>query len=380
MQFDAKSKDDLKEVEADAMRRPMIFYGIDQAGFDNELKCGAINYFDGWVASADEKNPAIAVRFCVGQDEIGVLPIEKDRPDLETQYRKVCLGFSGAVHISDRYYEDTLRLEAVMKDGILAPVTEYLLSKKVSENEKGYRALHGLPEDLLMYLVVNDTDPRAFMEGGRTGAELIRNLLSSHGIDLNGLKEVLDFGVGCGRVFRWWKPYSDKIRFWGMDINPVLVEWCKKNLGFGQFDINGLDPPTQFPRSQFDLIYLFSVFTHLDIATQKRWLAEFWRILRKDGFLMVSVHGDGHAANLPEASYRVYKKLGHCVLSRHAEGRNVCASYQNEIFSRSLFTKKFDVVDFLPGAMTCCGNQDLYLLRKRPKMRWFNSLSRKSNG
>ena len=218
---------------------------------------------------------------------------------------------------------------------------------------------------MLIHLVVHDLNPQAFIKGGQAGVDLIKKILNQHNIQLNEIKNVLDFGVGCGRIFRWWKDMHmpEEMSFWGTDINPALIEWCKINMDFGHFSVNALHPPIHFQDSQFDLIYAFSVFTHLMSETQAEWLSEFSRILAPNKYLLVSVHGHFFAKNLPPVMYEVYKKTGYCILSKNVEGENVCTSYQDQAYSENLFANFFEVLDYFPSALTACGNQDLYLLR-----------------
>lgn len=179
---------------------------------------------------------------------------------------------------------------------------------------------------------------------------------------------MLDFGVGCGRVIRWWKPLAGKVRFHGTDINEELVAWCRTNLDFGTYSVNSLLPPTELGDSKFDLLYAFSVFTHLTLETQESWLSEFRRILRPRGIALVSVHGDAHAKKLIPSlheQYEQYLARGECVVSKDVEGDNLCATYQNRQRTEALFGKYFDVLDYMPEALTACGGQDLFVLRSK---------------
>ena len=58
------------------------------------------------------------------------------------------------------------------------------------------------------------------------------------------------------------------------------------------FSENGPLPPLLFEPQSFDLIYGISVFTHLNQQFQPRWLQELRRILKPDGMLILSLHGE----------------------------------------------------------------------------------------
>ena len=291
--------------------------------------------------------------------------MQKDRPDLLKHFGLLKAGFSGIIDIPQDCQQKNLVLEAVAKDGRKIKIGEYPLKDGLSEEEIAFRKNNKLPDDILQHLVVQNTNPQKFLELGKSGVDLIKQILEKHQIPLEGMHNVLDFGVGCGRVIRWWDDYADKIQFWGTDINPDLVKWCQDNLDFGKYYVNPLHPPTEFKNGQFDLIYLFSVFTHLTIDTQRQWLNEFARILGPKKYVLVSVHGDLLANMLPEDALKEYKKNGHYVMTQDLEGLNICASYQDRQFSEKLFSSKFKVLDYFPGALTACGIQDLFLLQKK---------------
>jgi SAM-dependent methyltransferase len=321
--------------------------------------------FDGWAANIDLENPIVSIRFLVGSTELGEIPIQKDRPDLKEAFHRMKVGFSGVVDIPSRYFGSTLTVMAVAQDGRSQTMERYELRDQLSEAELEFRKTNKIPDDLLQNLVVQNIDPRQFLEFGKLAVDQIIEVLHHHQVSMDDLKSVLDFGVGCGRVMRWWSDWSNRIQFWGTDINASLIEWCNNNLAFGTYRVNGLRPPTEFQDSEFDLIYAFSVFTHLSFDTQRAWLAELARILAPAKYLLLSAHGDLLAKYLPAVAYEEYKSLGRYIMTQDAEGQNLCASYQSREFCEELFSPEFVVVDYLPGALQACGIQDLYVLQKR---------------
>jgi SAM-dependent methyltransferase len=220
-----------------------------------------------------------------------------------------------------------------------------------------------LPDDLLLHLVVHSVDPEGFLQSGKEAAELLLEVLDAHGAR-SRVRRVLDLGVGCGRVARWWKELGVDFELHGSDINEQLVAWCRENIDSGTFQVNPLHPPTQYADEQFDLVYAFSVFTHLTADTQREWRDELRRIVAPGGYVVLTTHGDGHAAGLAEPSQEDYARDGFVVVSRQAEGENLCATYQTRDWTERLLGDAFDVVEFRPSVHAACGNQDLYLLRK----------------
>ena len=95
-------------------------------------------------------------------------------------------------------------------------------------------------------------------------------------------------------------PAFDKLRFyphheeaselWGVDINAKHINWCQLNLSPPFFFATTTTAPhLPFEDGYFDLIYSGSVFTHIsDLADA--WLLELRRVVRKDGYLYITIH------------------------------------------------------------------------------------------
>src|SRR5215475_12386349 len=101
---------------------------------------------------------------------------------------------------------------------------------------------------------------------------------------------MLDFGCGCGRIIRHWRALSGP-ELYGIDYNPLLIDWCRRNLSFARFIVNRTGIPFSFPEGMFDFIYSISVFTHLTESSQRFLMNELMRILKPGGHLLFTVHG-----------------------------------------------------------------------------------------
>ncbi|MDF2753739.1 MAG: hypothetical protein K0S82_2122, partial [Gaiellaceae bacterium] len=126
-----------------------------------------------------------------------------------------------------------------------------------------------LPPARLRLMVAGVPGAEWFLAGGRAAAQSIRDAVPE---PLESMGSILDFGCGCGRVVRWWRELPAEIH--GSDFNPTLVRWCRENLSFGAFQVNGPEPPLRYADDSFDLVYALSVLTHLPVEIQRRWLDE----------------------------------------------------------------------------------------------------------
>lgn len=145
--------------------------------------------------------------------------------------------------------------------------------------------------------------PAAFR---RIGLHSVRLLLQHAG--LRPTDRVLDVGSGIGRVALPLTHYlADTGTYTGLEPVDSAVDWCSRNISeqnpnftFDYVDLNNamynprgtVDPlGFRFPYADasFDLVFLFSVFTHMQPAAVAHYLAEIRRVLAPEGRLLASV-------------------------------------------------------------------------------------------
>lgn len=220
-----------------------------------------------------------------------------------------------------------------------------------------------IPPARLIYLVANSREISWFLKGGKLGQESILNVLHRNGVRVEDMEAILDFGCGCGRIMRHWKSLKGP-RLYGTDYNPDLIAWCQRKLGdLAEFKTNNLRPPLDYADEKFDLIYAISVFTHLTEDLQHAWMNELARVLKPNGFLLITVHGESRLSQLAPEEQRRFRSGQLVIKQEAAVGTNVCGAYYSERYVRDNLAKAFEVVDFIPvGARDA--NQDVFLLRK----------------
>ncbi|UXI70103.1 class I SAM-dependent methyltransferase [Tahibacter amnicola] len=249
--------------------------------------------------------------------------------------------------------------------GVAFRVHEYLKAREARRRHPA--AFRGLAADGLpmppaghLVLVGGETNAEAFLQGGAHTAQTIRSVLAAHGADIGQFRAILDFGCGCGRVMRHWQSLPGRVELHGTDYNAALIEWSRKNLPFGRFHINSLAPPLSHADGSFDLVYAFSVFTHLTAALQVAWIAELTRVLAPGGYLFITVHGESFRNQLSVDEARQFD-AGDLVV-RHAgmAGSNLCAAFHPLPYLRRM-AGELEVIDHRPALL----GQDVVLLRKR---------------
>jgi SAM-dependent methyltransferase len=207
-----------------------------------------------------------------------------------------------------------------------------------------------IPPAHLRFLVAGTADVDWFLRGGALGMESIREVAGQTDA-FDETAAILDFGCGCGRV--------------GTDYNQHLIEWCQRNLPFAAFGANQLTPPLTYHDGEFDLIYAFSVFTHLTEDLQASWMLELTRVLKPGGHLLLSTHGDSYLDRLNDEERQRFA-AGNLVVKDDvsAPGSNICSAYHPVAFVRDQLARDLVVVDFVPQGARGNPKQDLYVLRK----------------
>lgn len=120
-------------------------------------------------------------------------------------------------------------------------------------------------------------------------------------------EKVLDVGSGVGRVALPLTTYLNrKGGYEGLEIVKEFVEWCQKNIltrypnfHFKHADIQNrsYNPNGKFEASEyrfpyenesFDVVFLFSVFTHMLPKDLENYLSEISRVMKKGGRCLIT--------------------------------------------------------------------------------------------
>ena len=220
-----------------------------------------------------------------------------------------------------------------------------------------------VPPPRLIVRVAGTADADWFLASGRLAAESVRDACARHGRRIEELDALLDFGCGCGRVTRHWARL-ERTAVHGADANEHAIAWCRANLPFARFASNGLAPPLDHDDASFDLVYALSVFTHLPEDLQQAWIHELGRLLRPDGFLLLTTHGERYRNRLTPAERAAFDAGDLVVRWPEGAGTNLCSAFHPRSYVQERLAAGLDVVDFVPEGAKGNPHQDLYLLRK----------------
>lgn len=176
---------------------------------------------------------------------------------------------------------------------------------------------------------------------------LVTNYTELTGRSIAGTK-VLDFGCGWGRLLRLMLYFSDPKDLYGCDAWEQSLEHIRKanvRATIEKSQTISADLPFD-PTVKFDLIYAFSVFTHLSEKATKAALDTFHRRISRDGVLVITIRPEEFWAYLSEhrgqdfaEHLRRHQKSGFSFLP--ANEKDIDPAYGNTSISRDYLQARF---------------------------------------
>jgi SAM-dependent methyltransferase len=216
-----------------------------------------------------------------------------------------------------------------------------------------------------------------------------KSIAQNYGKPLDSCERILDFGCGWGRIIRFFLKDCTVGTLWGVDQAADVIEICKQTNPWCNFELIDPYPPTPFSHDAFDLIYCYSVFSHLSEDLQLKLVAEFQRILKPNGLLIATTRDrsfidfcrilrqtrtpellpeylKGPAACFldTEQSLKDFDSGHYCFSSYNLEGRwsffgEACIP---EAYVRDRWTKHLSFLEFIVDRRR--GNQNAIVVRK----------------
>lgn len=139
---------------------------------------------------------------------------------------------------------------------------------------------------------------QAYIDGGFNDASKVTRLLEKLGLS-NKPAKVLEFAAGFGRVTRHLKALSPRTNLVASDIHLEARDFKQNELGVVARP-SALDPRKLDVGSDFNLIFVLSLFSHLPHKSFAGWLKALYDALAPGGFLMFTTHGECAIETYPE--------------------------------------------------------------------------------
>jgi 2-polyprenyl-3-methyl-5-hydroxy-6-metoxy-1,4-benzoquinol methylase len=122
----------------------------------------------------------------------------------------------------------------------------------------------------------------------------IKRYAAQLGIPIDESLSLVDFGCGWGRNYRLLLREVSTRSFLGVDVDPECVRICRSSVPMGTFEQCDIMPPLALTSGSIDIVYAYSVFSHLSEHAHLGWIHEFHRLLRPGGMLIVTTLKPAH--------------------------------------------------------------------------------------
>jgi len=162
-----------------------------------------------------------------------------------------------------------------------------VMIRSAEEREiKGVR-FAGFPSPEIQKAIIGSSGAEALKEAWKFYVK-VKDAARRNGVDPQDAR-ILDFGAGWGRMLRFFARETGGDRLFGVDPSAVLVDLCRTTEVPGSVTIITPNSPLPFHDGLFDLIYAYSVFTHLPEHVHLSAMQELARCLRPGGILVATL-------------------------------------------------------------------------------------------
>ncbi|MBY0482033.1 MAG: class I SAM-dependent methyltransferase [Chitinophagaceae bacterium] len=184
---------------------------------------------------------------------------------------------------------------------------------------------------------------------------------------------ILDWGCGTGRIVQHFHQFLPYALLYGADTNASMIAWNHQHIKSVYFSCIQQTNKTNYPCDYFDLIYGISVFTHLNELSQRFWVTELARVLKKGGILLVTTQGNFFKNKLPSSDTILFYKNGIVEKSFPASTKNLLEGdrnfsvYETSVFFEQLIETNFTIIKYFDGSIypEKFGGHDLWILQKK---------------
>jgi SAM-dependent methyltransferase len=237
--------------------------------------------------------------------------------------------------------------------------TGFVKSAMIPSDNLARIFLEDIPPALMLYTCMTE-NLQEFNEKGFFVSTMLNLAALKHaGKKLHQFQAILDFGCGAGRLIQYI-PVVAHPRVHGCDVNAALIEYVKQKFPAITSKVNNFNPPLAYADETFDLVYSFSVFSHLTQESELCWLEELSRVGTRNALYLITVHGD-HFINgiFPEQKDAIVAKGGFHYQDVHTRDGGEWdfpvgyeASFHTHDNIRESWSRWFNILEIYDGSST----------------------------
>jgi SAM-dependent methyltransferase len=263
------------------------------------------------------------------------------------------------------------------------------VSKRIRKRQEIASLLPGLPPVAMQEIFTGSAGFSTLYEGF-LAYQLFKRCYETHVGPIESSRGILDFGCGWGRIIRFFLKDVRPEKLTGVDQVEEAIQRCLETNRWCKFQFIEPYPPVPLASESFDLIYLYSVFSHLPEEMHWSLLKEFERLLRPGGMLIATTRrrdfidwcrdlradpeleqkpnwmkGSAVAFMNADAAFSAYDRGEFCYASLGSTGR---WSFWGEAcipkgYVEKRWTELFDIYDYIDDIKVC--PQNVIVARKR---------------
>jgi len=220
-----------------------------------------------------------------------------------------------------------------------------------------------LPPPDLAYDAYGHTNWNTYYHSGEEHARYISNLIRNY-LSERSLK-ICEWGCGPARVLRQIPQFFKdcNISLYGFDYNQRTIQWCQTNIKNIVFKHNLLTPPLDQPADSFDCLYSISVFTHLSNEMHFAWIKEISRVVKPNGIIIFTTHGELTKANLLSNELRMFENGKLVVRNKVEEGKRTYVAYHPPSFIKDELLKELTVISHITNPIPKSLTQDIWVVK-----------------
>jgi SAM-dependent methyltransferase len=182
-------------------------------------------------------------------------------------------------------------------------------------------------------------------------------------------QRILDFGFGYGRLARLMLKFTDPENLYGCDPAPRSLDWATAHQLPGHFATSqSVLGELPFTGVAFNLIYAFSVFTHLSREATSAAIRVLSQALQSDGLLVVTIRPADYWNN--HAKLQDEERLALTAEHRHSgfSFSPMTSSYGDTTISLEWIRAEFPAIDIV-GYDWSLGDPQQIVVLLRPNWR-----------
>ena len=263
-----------------------------------------------------------------------------------------------------QYFVNALRQLRLLQ---LVDYWRYLLDFKSNQlSNKAFSETHPdfqLPPPDLAYDAYGHTNWSAYYHSGKEHAQYISNLIRNN--FSNPSLKICEWGCGPARILRQIPQFFEdwNISLYGFDYNQRTIQWCQSNIKGIVFKHNLLIPPLDQDDDSFDCLYCVSVFTHLSKEMHFAWIKEISRVVKPNGVIIFTTHGEPAKANLLSSELRMFDNGELVVRDKVEEGKRTFVAYHPPSFIREELLKGLTVISHITNPIPQSLTQDIWIAK-----------------